>query len=157
MADIKTAYGSSTGITCTMASLASGSARQSTSVDNGTNKFVDALVNVSARTNGTTPSGEKAVYVYAYGSEDGTNYSGEASGSDSAYTMASPTNLILLGRIECPSASTTYKGVFSVASAFGGRLPRKWGLVIQNATGNALDSSEGNHQKTYSGVYYTSV
>lgn len=157
MSDIKTAFGTSTAITCTMASLASAAARQSTVVDNGTNKFVDALVNISVKTSASAPSGEKAVYVYVYGSEDGTNYSGEASGSDASYTISSPTNLTLLGRIECPAASTTYKGVFSVGFAFGGRLPRKWGIIIKNATGNALDASEGSHQKTYTGIYYTSI
>jgi hypothetical protein len=43
----------------------------------------------------------------------------------------------------------------SIASAFGGIMPRKWGFVIQNFTGQVLDATEGNHQKTYSGVSYT--
>lgn len=157
MSNIKAEFGSSTAITCTLASLASAGSRQSTVVDNGTNKFIDALLNISVKTNGSAPSGDKAVYVYGYASEDGTAYSGEASGTDGSYTPSSPTNLVLIGRVECPAASTTYKAVFAIAQAFGGRLPRKWGIVIKNATGNALDSTEGSHQKTYTGVYYTSA
>ena len=57
--------------------------------------------------------------------------------------------------VACATTSTTYKVVFTVAQFFGGTLPRKWGFVLRNYTGQALDSTEGNHQKTYSGITYT--
>lgn len=160
MSNIKEEFGSSTGITCTLASLASSATvgRASAAVDNGTNKFIDALLTVAVKLATGSPANDKAVYVYGYASEDGSNYSGEASGSDAGYTQQAPTNLVLIGRIECPaSGALTYKGVFRVAPAFGGILPRKWGIVIRNYTGLALDSTEGNHIKTYTGIYYTST
>lgn len=160
MANIKAEFGTSTAITCTLASLASSATvgRESTAIDNGTNKFIDALLTVSVKLATGSPANDKAVYVYAYASEDGTNYSGNATGSDASYTQQVPTNLTLLGRIECPSSGAlTYRGVFRVAQAFGGVLPRKWGIFIRNYTGLALDSSEGNHIKTYTGIYYTST
>lgn len=156
----KILYGTSTAITCTLASLASSSTagRSSVAVDNSSTLFDDALVTVAVKTNGSAPTGAKAVFAYVYGSEDGTNYDGssaEAEGTDIAVTFDSPTNLKGPVLISCPAASTTYKKMFAVASLFGGVLPRKWGLVIQNQTGNALDTTEGNHVKTYSGVNYT--
>lgn len=147
-------------MTISLASLASSATagRESTVVDNTTNKFIDALVYVQCKLATGTPANDKAISVYAYGSEDGSNYTDNATGSDAALTQRSPTNLILLGKIECPdSGQLTYKGVFSVAQAFGGFLPRKWGIVIRNYTGLALDSTGGNHAVTYTGIYYTSA
>ena len=160
MADIKTAFGTSTAMTITLASLASSATagRESTVVDNTTNKFIDALVYVQCKLQTGTPANDKAIYVYAYGSEDGTNYTDNATGSDAALTQRVPTNLILIGRIECPdSGALTYKGVFSVAQAFGGFLPRKWGVVVRNYTGVTLSATGGDHAVTYTGIYYTSV
>lgn len=157
MSDQKLAYGSSTGITCTLASLATTNARESTAVVNTTNLYLDALVQVQVKLQTGTPSSDKAVYVYAYGSEDGTNYADNASGSDAAITLRVPTALRLIGIIPCPdSGGLTYKSQpFSVASAFGGSLPRKWGIVIENQTGIALSATEGDHAKRYTGVYTT--
>jgi|SRR6185369_6557802 len=159
MANIKVAYGTSTGITCTLASLASASARECTAIDNTSNLYVDALVYVACKLQTGSPSSDKAIYVYAYGSEDGTNYTDNATGSDAAITLRSPTNLKLLGVINCPdSGALTYKsGPMSVAAAFGGLLPRKWGIVVRNVTGITLSATEGDHTKTYTGVYYTST
>jgi hypothetical protein len=159
MADIKQAFGASTAITITLNSLASSATagRESTAVDNGTDKFSDALLSVSAKLAAGTPANDKAIYVYGYASEDGTNYTDPATGADAAVTTVRvPTNLVLIGVIMAPdSGALTYKGVFSVAKAFGGVLPRKWGVVIRNYTGVAFDTT-GN-SVTYSGVYHTSA
>lgn len=153
----KIAYGSSTAITCTFASLASSSSagRGSAAVDNSSNLFDDALVTVAVKTSASALANDKAVYVYVYGSEDGSVYNGssaEAEGTDAAVTLDSPTNLRGPIVIACPASSTTYRVVFSVAQFFGGILPKKWGLVVQNNTGQALDGTEANHQKTYTGI-----
>lgn len=159
MSSIKVAYGSSSTITCTLASLASSATagRESTAIDNTTNLYVDALVYVKAKLQTGTPANDKAIYVYAYGSEDGTNYTDNVTGSDAAITTRSPTNLRLIGVIACPdSGALSYKShPMSVAAAFGGVMPRAWGIVVRNYTGVTLDSTEGNHTKTYTGVYYT--
>lgn len=158
----KLAYGSSTAITCTLASLASSSSagRGSAAVDNSSNLFDDALVTVSIKTSASALANDKACYIYVYGSEDGTLYSGssaEAEGSDAAVTLDSPTNLKGPIVLACPASATTYRQVFSVAQFFGGVLPKKWGLVVQNYTGQALDATEGNHQKTYTGITWTNA
>jgi hypothetical protein len=159
MADLKLAYAASTAITCTLASLATNTARESTAIDNTTNKYLDALVAVTIKLQTGTPAADKAIYVYAYGSEDGTNYTDNATGTDAAVTMRAPTNLKLIGVIATPDAGAlTYKGPpMSIAAAFGGILPRKWGIVVQNKSNLTLDATEGTHAKTYTGVYTTVV
>lgn len=162
MANIKNAYGTDgVAITCTLASLASAAARESTVVDNSTDLFVDALVYVAARLAAGSPTGQKALNVYVYATVDAASpkYPDVVTGADAAITLTSPTNLKLLGSIQAPaSGGLTYKGSpWSVAQAFGGVLPKKWGIVIENQTGLALTGTEGDHTKTYQGVYLTST
>ena len=157
------AYGTSTAITCTLASLASSSTagRSCVAVDNTTNKYDDAMVTIAVKTSASALANDKACYVYVFGSEDGTVYLGssaEAEGTDIAVTFDVPTNLKLAATISCPASSVTYRAVIgSIASLFGGVMPRKWGFVLQNYTGQALDATEGNHQKTYTGITYTNT
>lgn len=155
MSTIKALYGTNNqAITVTLASLTTGSSRASTVVDNTSNLFMDALVflNIKSGASGTTSTGY--VTIYAYGtSNGGTNYTEGASGTDAALTLTSPTNLKLVGIINVVASATTYSaGPFSIASAFGGQLPDKWGIVVQNNTGGSLDSTEGNHLKIYQGI-----
>jgi hypothetical protein len=151
-------YGSTTAITCTMASLASSATagRSCAAVDNGTNLFDDVLLTVIVKTSASALANDKACYVYLYGDEDGTTFnasSAENVGTDVAVTLDSPTNLKGPFVIACPAVSVTYRGVWSIAQAFGGVMPRKWGFVIQNYTGQALDASVAS--ASYSGITYT--
>jgi hypothetical protein len=159
MASIKEAFGTSTAITCTLASLAAAAAREGTAVDNTSNLYLDAMLYLALKLQAGTPASDKAIYIWFYGSEDGTNYTDNATGSDAALTMRSPSNLRGPFVISTPDAGgLTYKGVIgSVAAFFGGTLPRKWGFVVQNQTNIAFDATEGNHTKTYTGVYATSA
>ena len=153
MADIKTKYASAANITVSLASLADGAKRESTAIDNTSSLYLDAHVQLKVKA-GSTVSGDAAVYVYAYGTTDssGLGYSGGASGSDSAFsgTLA---NTKLIGVISTPASGTAYESdIMSVAAGFGGSLPNKWGIIVQNKTGSALDGTEGNHIKKYLGV-----
>lgn len=161
MADIKSEYGTSSALTITLASLASSqdAGRESTAVDNATNKFIDALVQVKIKLQAGTPSADRAVYVYAYGSEDGTTYTDNATGTDAAITLTNPPNMKLIGIIVCPDAGAlSYESQpMSVAKAFDWLLPRKWGIVVRNNTGVAFDATGGNHAAKYTGIYFTSA
>jgi len=155
-------YGTSTAITCTLASLASSSTagRSCVAVDNGSNEFDDALLTIAVKTSASALANDKACYIYIYGSEDGTVYgasSAEAVSTDVAVTLGVPSNMRGPFVLSCPAVSVTYRAVIPIASFFGGVLPRKWGFVLQNYTGQNLDASEGSHQKTYTGVTYTVV
>lgn len=161
MADIKLAYGSATNITCSLASLASSATagRESTYVDNDTNLYVDALVQLKIQLQTGTPANDKTIYVYAYGSIDsGTTYTDNATGSDAAITLRTPPVSRLIGTIPCPdSGGLVYESQpMRVAPAFGGILPDRWGIIVLNYTGVTLHATEGNHTKKYIGIYYTS-
>ncbi len=156
MADIKSKYGAATAITITAGTLASSNTagQSSTAIDNTTDLFIDALVEVAPTLSATAPANDKNVYVYAYGSVDGTNYTDAISGTDAAYTFRVPTHLRLIGVIPTAAASAAYRSMpMSVAAAFGGVLPPKWGIVIKNYTGSAFTAFSAQ----YRGVLAQSV
>lgn len=159
MADRKIAYGTSTSITIALASLASSATagRESLAVDNGTDKFLDALVRVEVTIpNSGTIGGDLAVYVYAYGSEDGTHYPDTVTGADAAITLNSPSQLRLLGVINCPAINALYRmSPRSVAAAFGGIMPRKWGIAVRNYCNVALHTQD--NAANFTGIYETVV
>jgi hypothetical protein len=137
MATRRMAYGPSAPITITLNSLGVGLARESTAIDNEAQLLLDAQVSITVVLAAGSPASDKAVYVYAYGSENGTNFSDNATGTDAALTMRSPSNLILIGTLATPDATgLTYRlPPTSIRAAFGGYLPRKWGIVVENRSG----------------------
>ncbi len=157
MADIKAKYGSSNqAITITLANLADNAHRESTAVDNTVNCFLDALVQLKIHVTEGAPAGEKTVLVYAYGTADGgTTYSGGATGSDADYGGSAgqlADNLRMIGVLACDADEETFESdVFSVANAFGGKLPDHWGIVVKNQLGAALSAS--GHSAFYQGIY----
>lgn len=159
MSDIKAKYGgSSQAITITMNGLADDAKRESAAIDNATNCFLDALVQVKVATNTTTDStGDESIYVYAYGTSDGgTSYSGNASGSDAAFGTDPQQldNCKLIGVIHAPTKDKIYESEpMSIASAFG-RLPQRWGIIVHNRTGQTLKNSDCSafYQGTYAQV-----
>ncbi len=159
MTTTKTAYASAVAATCTLASLAAAAARASTAIDNSVNLYLDALVTVKVKTGSTTGVSTDYVAVYAYASTDGTTYSEAITGTDAALPAAAQTaNLQLLGVISTPTSATQYTMESkSVAAAFGGVLPVKWGIVVLNKTAGSLDSTEANHTKEYVGVTVTNA
>lgn len=151
-------YSISTAITITLNSLAASATagRQATPVDNGANLFDDVYVTTIISTG--TVSSPVSVNVYISGSEDGTNYDQDSAvigATDAAYTIDSPTNLRLAAIINCSTSSKVYNKTFSIASLFGGVMPRKWTTVVVNNTGGALAAS-GNSM-SYSGITYTTA
>lgn len=155
MSSIKSQYGSTTLITATLASLASAAAREATAVDNTTDLFIDVMVTLAIALQTGTPTGQAAINVWFAESGDGTIYTDPVTGSNAAITLRTPSNLRGPFVIATPTAGAlTYKAVIgSVAQYFGGILPPKWSIVIENQTGLALDATEGNHTKSYRGVY----
>jgi hypothetical protein len=148
MADIKTSYATGASLTITLASLANGSGRASTLVDNQTNNYLSADVRVRVTTGGTSATGY--VEVYLIRSDDGTNFDDAFGGSDAAYT---PVNALLLGTIATP-ATATYSKVFDTAE-LGLSLPAEWCIGIVNRTGNTLNATAGNHSVTIREKYLT--
>ncbi len=143
----KTLYGTSNqAITITITSLANGNYRQSTAIDNSTNLFLDALVMCKVKSNAASTSGTGYVAIYGYGTADGgTTYDGGVTGTDGSYTVdVTPPNLVLIGILNLNANSTTVERTFTVATAFGGQLPQKWGIVVSNQTAATLDAAVGS-------------
>lgn len=137
MATVKPSYAASADITpAALASLAATAACQTAAQDNSTNLYLDALVQVKLVMGGTGPANDKVAYVYAFASGDeGTTYGDATTGSAGAITLNSPTQLRLIGVVNMPTASLTYESdPMSVAAAYGGVLPRNWGIVVQNSS-----------------------
>lgn len=155
---IKSVYAAQVSMTCTINSLASSATagRESTAVDNSTNLYLDALVFCRISFPNSAPANDKAVYLWGYGWDNSGLYTGGVTGSDAAYTRDDPTTLRLVGVIPIPTQNKDYyAGPFSVAAAFGGILPVKWGIVVQNYAGQTLNSS--NNTLTYVGIHAQSV
>lgn len=142
-------------ITITVASLANNGQQQSTAIDNSSNLFLDALVQFKIKSAAASTSVTGYCNIYAYGTADGgTTYSDGATGTNGAITLTAPSNARLIGTIYIVANATTYYSTpFSVASAFGGILPQKWGVILENKTGGTLDTTGGNHAVFYQGVY----
>jgi len=157
MADIKAKYGSSNqSITITLDSLADDGKRASAAVDNSTDCFLDAIVQLKINNTEGVPAGDANLLVYAYGTADGgTTYSGGATGSDAAYGGVAGQvieNCPMLGIIHADADDEVFEShAMSVARAFGGVLPDHWGIIVVNQLGVALSAS--GHSAFYQGVY----
>lgn len=151
MASLKNAYAAKATITCTLTSLANGSVRESTVVDNTSGLYIDALLRI--KTNGQA-SGTSVCRIFAYAALGDTTYTDLATGSDAAFT-AGVRNSVYVGSVQMNSATAVTAGPLSIASAFGGTLPDKWGLIIVNNSGAALSATAGDHVLEYEGVYLT--
>ena len=164
MTTIKANYGTSNQtITITLASLAPDTARSSLAIDNTTDLYVDALVQLQIKTGTSAIPGTDVINIYAYGTVDcGTTYP-DGTGTDVVVTLPTAHNLILVGQMNTVANTTTYKSEpFSIASAFGGVLPQKWGIVVQFQTlpaggGGALDATAGNFKAIYQGILRSTV
>lgn len=172
-ADFKVKYPStsSTDLTITLASLASGSSgvyttgRESTAVDNTSNLDLDHLVSGKITT-GTSPTSSRVINVYAYAnmsSSSGTpTYPDVLDGTDSdetftsANVMATSIRLIATLVIDSTSNRTYYFGPVSIAQTFGS-MPKFWGIYVAHDTAVSLNSTSGNHQICYERVQAQSV
>lgn len=160
MSDIKLAYQAAQTLTVTaLHSLASSATAgwQSDVVDNTSNLFLDALVQIVLDFANTAAANSKCAYVYAYSALE-TTYTNPCTGTEGTLTLpdvtANPLSLRLIGIIPYVTTDEVVEStLFSVAAAFGGRLPPKWGIAIINHSGAALAGS-GNTVK-YRGLYET--
>lgn len=125
-----------------------------------TNNVVDYMLSVKATVGSFTPSSSTNLIIYVVGSDDGTNWAGGGAtaevfdGTDKAITLsATSNNMKFAGTINCHTASIAYNSEpISVAALFGGVLPKKFQVVIQNQTGAALAAS--GHAVRATAIYY---
>jgi len=116
-------------------------------IDNTSNLSVDEQV-TGAIVTGTSPTISTSVLVYAWSVLDDTpTYPDTISGSEGTKTITSANVLNsgafkLLGVITVDATTNrSYPFAFNIAQAFGGTMPKKWGLFVAHNTGVALKSS----------------
>ena len=145
-----------TTITMDLSALASSSTllagRESTQIDNTSNHYRDALVSGRIIV-GTTPTLPCQLNVYVWGSHVSlaTTAIDVLDGTDSAETLTNSTVLVNglpLGAavtiLVNTSNQTYYISPFSIASLFGGVMPKYWGLFVAHNMTAALKTDAGN-------------
>ena len=133
---------------------------QSDVVDNTSNLFLDAWLQVVLDFANTAPANSKAAIILGYSGIESGKYSNPASGSEGTITLVdidtSAQNLKLIDLMPYTTTDEVVESsAMSVAPTFGGILPPYWGIVIMNRSGAALASS-GNTVK-YRGIYATVI
>jgi hypothetical protein len=138
---------------------------ESTEIDNTANNYVDVLVDVKGITGGaTTPAVGDRILLYVWGSDVslGTTPIGVLDGTASAETLAhaqARNALRLAGSAEVTVATASlvwYIQPFSVASLFGGKMPKFWGMFLTHNLGGTLAASQSGLFR-YTGIKYTST
>jgi len=154
-------YGSKTTLTAAVASLASDTnllaGIESSVIDNTTDGFDDILLS-GKTTTGTSPTAARQIEVWAV-AWDGANWPDVFDGTTSAETITSSDikNAIckpvaILATNNTSDRTYHYSGV-SARAVFGGELPSKFVLFIVHNTGVNLNSTAGNHEFSYVGIY----
>ena len=163
-------YSANTAITFDISSLGTSSTfvagRESTEVDNTTNKYDDALVNVDG-INGhasTAPTVGQEIRLYLWGADTslGTTAIDVLDGTDSAETLGHVSVLNSLRFVDSAFITVAtanlkyYFMPFSVASFFGGVMPKFWGLFLSHNHTGALAASQSG-LFSYNGIKHTFV
>ena len=156
MATATVNYSSNTTITMDLSSLASSATwvagRESSEIDNTTNKYIDALVQGKVKV-GTTPTANTSINIYVWGADTSlaTTAIDVLDGTDSAETLTNTGVLysaLKLGaviNVLVNTSDVTYNvAPFSVAQLFGGVMPKYWGLYVAHNTGVNLNASNAN-------------
>lgn len=146
---MKNTYAAKATITVTLTSLANGSGRESTVVDNTTNRYRDYRIRF--QTKGQT-SGTAYLDVYVYTALGDTTYTDLATGSDAAFTAANRFNSRYLGSIRCNAGTSAVTAAMQLSDVFD-TCPDKWGLIFINSTGAALSATGGDHVIEQQGIY----
>ena len=151
-------YLTSTTFAITLASLAAASSRESTAITAvaGGTAVDDYMLQLSLGSSLPTTAADKSIYIWFYGSADGTNFTEPATGSNAAITIGTNHNLLGPFSIAVSVGTLLYDlCVPSVAQIFNGNIPKKWGIVIENQTNGALWGTEGDFKKWLTPIIFT--
>jgi hypothetical protein len=160
-------YGATTAITMDLANLASSSTfvagRESTEIDNTSNKFVDVIVQGSVSV-GTTPTANTVINVFVYASDTSlaTTPIDVIDGVDSAETITNTGVLYSAFRVGAAinvlatTSDIAYPiAPFSIAQLYGGVMPKYWGLFVSHNTGvNLRNNAVNTNSFDYVGIKY---
>jgi hypothetical protein len=166
-ADLKIAYAADAAFTLDLSALAASSTlvagRESTSVDNTSNKYLDYRIS-GTFISGTTPTaGGEARLSYVAPTEDTPTWPDVFDGTDSAETI---TNTAIRDKLPIgwssdysTSSNITYSiiGALTIAQAFG-MVPSAFLVFFAHSMTAALKTDAGNTNSIYyKGIYATST
>lgn len=143
-------YATNSDLTLTFASLASSTTfvgRQSTVVDNTTNRY--GLIHVFCKfKQGTSPTGSRGVYMFAIRSDKNASAhrSDNAGASDAAWTRANAEYIGTMRNLSSPATGDVLYG-----EAFIVNPGPEWGVGLYHDTGVNADSTGGNFWLRYVG------
>lgn len=159
-------YSANTTITMDLANLGTSSTflagRESSQIDNTSNKFVDALVSGTVSV-GTTPTANTVIGIYVYGADTSlaTTALDVLDGTDSAETLTNAgilAGLKIGASIAVPANTSDVQYIvlpFSVAALFGGVMPKFWGLFVSHNTAvNLRNNAVNTNSFEYVGIKY---
>ena len=149
VSEIKSKFGTSTALTITLASLASSTAgvgRQSTLIDNSSDKFQKIHLFCKVTT-GTSPTASKGIYVYLI-KADKTASANVI--TDSAGTSDAGITVVTAQQIAGAFTSSTSNTAYAFDCVIQNPGPM-WGIAIVHDTGVALHATGGNHAAYYVG------
>lgn len=144
-------YGTRAQLTISPQSIAAGAFRESTEVDNSSTLAIDGELHGKIMT-GTSPAANGTITVYVSGSDGTTTRPGTLTGTDSTITPAGQEAQFEVARIiPCSTSSNVSYPFFvgSIATLFGGAMPKKFSVIVKNGTSVALNATGGNHEIWY--------
>lgn len=165
MADMKVKYpaASTTTLSLSAATLASNaqgvylSGRTSEAVDNSSTQDLDHLLSGWVMTSSNTPVASRSINIYAYAplsvSGGVPTYPDGITGTDALKTMTSANvansalRFVASITVDATPARTYPFAPVSIASVFGGVLPRFWGIFLAHDTGMALTFAEFSYDR----------
>lgn len=166
MANVKIAYDASSALTISLASLATSATwvagRESTLISNTTNLYLDYLL-AGQITVGTTPTSATQIRIYTVASLDDTpTWPDVFDGTDSTETITSIgvrdgfAKIASVINVDSTTSNRSYYfGPISVATLYGGSLPKNWTIFVTHNTGVNLNATAGNHVISITPVYAT--
>jgi hypothetical protein len=127
-------------VTITLASLPNGAFAVSSAIDNSTNKFISADIQIKIKTGAGIPAfpNRPTIAVFMVRSADGGVTFDDAND-----------NAQLVDVFQMKNSATTY--VVTADTSNIGQLPEFWKLVIKNKTGVAFDSTPSNFNVVFTG------
>lgn len=164
MADIKKTYVASSAVSITLASLATSSTlvagRSSATIDNSSTKYLDYLLAGKIKAGSSAPTAGTSIEVWVWAPLDDTpTYPDTITGSDANITVtsvdikASSMRLAASMTVDATTGRTYVFAPVSIASLFGGEMPRKFGVFVVQNTGQILDATGGSHVLSISPSY----
>jgi len=161
--------GTATAVTITLASLATDATAGGPFVGRSSAVLVldaiDVMVSGIFRTHSTAPTAGTRIEVWSYSAWDNVSgtpaYTGGATGTDAALTTNARNKplmrLITVIAVDATVSADYPWGPFSIAQAYGGFIPTRFGIFVTHNTGQILNATAGTNTMYYQVLNFESI